>query len=264
MIKLIATDIDGTLVRESSPDLPEELIGLFQRLCDKGYILAVASGRQYASVSKMFAPVDRKLCYIMENGAHILVGDKTVHQVPMKREYVEGIMQDLRRCYPQGCHVVASTTRGCYLETKDRDFIDRIQNRYRNNVLLTEDILAEDVAYCKLAVFKEGNIRPIGEKELIPRWKDKVKATMAGEEWVDFMDYSVDKGDGLRRLTDHLGIRTDEVIAFGDNENDIGLMQAAGLSYAVGNAVEKVKAAATHICPPYWEDGVGSVLRTLL
>ncbi len=264
MIKLIATDIDGTLVKESSPDLPAALIELFQKLCDRGYMLAVASGRQYASVNRMFAPVDRQLCYIMENGAHILVGDETIHQVPMKREYVEGIMQDLRRYYPQNCHVVASTTKGCYLETKDSDFIDRIRNRYRNHVLLTDDILAEDVVYCKIAVFKEGNIRPIGENELIPKWQDKVKATMAGEEWVDFMDHSVDKGNGLKILTDHLGISTDEVIAFGDNENDCGMMQAAGVSYAVGNAVDKVKAAAGHICPPYWEDGVGSVLRTLL
>ena len=264
MIKLIATDIDGTLVKESSPELPDKLIRLFRQLCDRGLIVTVASGRQYASVSKMFAPVDRKLCYIMENGAHILIGDETVYQVPMKREYVEEIMKHLRKYYSQGCHVVASTTRGCYLETRDQDFIDRIRYRYRNEVFLTDDILSEDAVYCKLAVFKEGNIRPIGEADLIPTWKDRVKVTMAGEEWVDFMDHSVDKGNGLGILLDKLNIDSSEVMAFGDNENDIGLMQAAGESYAVGNAVEKVQKAASHICPPYWEDGVESVLRKLL
>ena len=264
MMKLIATDIDGTLVEESSPDLPEELITLFRRLCDSGIMVTVASGRQYGSVSKMFAPVGRKLCYIMENGAHILIGDETIHKVVMKREYVEGIMHDLRNYYDQGCHVVASTAKGSYLETKDQAFIDRIRYRYRNEVFLTDDILAEDVDYVKLAVYKENDIRPIGENELIPRWKDKVKATMAGAEWVDFMDAAVDKGNGLQILLQQLQIDPAYVMAFGDNENDIGLLQTAGHGYAVGNAVEKVQKAAAHICPPYWEDGVGSVLRRLL
>ncbi|MCR5418415.1 MAG: HAD family hydrolase [Lachnospiraceae bacterium] len=264
MIKLIATDVDGTLVEESSPDITPAQIELFRELSDAGYRVTVASGRQYKSVSTMFAPVGRELCYIVENGAHILIGDKTIHHVRMKREYVEGIMADLRALYPEGCHVVASTTVGCFLETKDEAFISRIRDRYRNHVLLTDDILGEDVEYVKLAVFREGSIRQIGEQNLIPKWKDKVKATMAGEEWVDFMDATVDKGRGLKILAEKLGIGTAEVMAFGDNENDIGLMQAAGESYAVGNAVDKVKAAAGHVCGPYWEDGVSQVLRTLL
>ena len=263
-IKLIATDVDGTLVKESSPNITEEQVTVFRALEDKGIHVAVTTGRQYGSIRQVFAPVDRKLCYIAENGAHILIGGETIYKVSMKRSHVEGIMQDLRDLYSVGCHVVASTPHGCYLESKDEDFIRLIRDGYRNDVTLTEDILGLEEDFVKLAVYRKGNIREQGEKILIPKWKDEVKATMAGEEWVDFMDATVDKGNGLQVLIDHLGIRPEEVMAFGDNENDIGLMQTVGESYAVGNAVDKVKAAAKHVCPPYWENGVVSVLRELL
>ena len=128
---------------------------------------------------------------------------------------------------------------------------------------LTDDILAEDAEFVKLAVYHKDSIREIGESTLIPKWKDKVKTCMAGEEWVDFMDVSVDKGNALKVLQEGLGITAEETMAFGDNENDIGLLRAAGESYAVGNARPAVKEAAKYICPPYWEQGVCQVLRTL-
>ncbi len=263
-IRLIATDIDGTLVKESSPNITDEQVEIFRRLCDAGYHVCVASGRQYGSVRKVFAPVDRQLYYIVENGAHILKGNETLSDIPMKRESVEGIMADLRSFYSKGCHVVASTTKGCFLESRDEDFITLIRDGYRNDVTLTDDILSEDVVFVKLAVYKKGSIRDIGKDILIPAWKDKVKATMAGEEWVDFMDASVDKGKGLEKLAAYLNVEPSEVMAFGDNENDSGMMLFAGESYAVGNAVDKVKKQAKHVCLPYWEQGVDRVLLKLL
>ncbi len=264
MIKLVATDIDGTLVKESSPNITDIQVELFRKLVDQGICVAAASGRQYGSVSKVFAPVDRKLYYIVENGAHILYGTETLHKVVMQRSHVEGIMTDLRAYYDQGCHVVASTTQGCYLESKDEGFIRLMREGYRNDATLTDDILSLDQDFLKLAVYRKGSIQEIGENTLIPKWKDQVKATMAGAEWVDFMDASVDKGNGLKILMEHLSIDPSEVMAFGDNDNDIGLMRVAGESYAVANATPGVIEAAAHTCPPYWEDGVSQVLRTLI
>ena len=56
-IKLIATDVDGTLVKDSSREVSQEVIGTIQQLVDKGYYFMIASGRQYGSIRKMFAPV---------------------------------------------------------------------------------------------------------------------------------------------------------------------------------------------------------------
>jgi hypothetical protein len=262
MIKLIATDVDGTLVKDSSREVGDEIIDAVRRLTDQGIYFAVASGRQYGSIRRMFEPAQRNLLYIAENGAHIIKDGRTFALTKMKREHVEEIMNDLRSLYPD-CHVVASTSQGCFIESRDTAFIELIRDSYRNDVMLTDDILKEDTEFVKLAIYKKGSIRSHGENFLIPKWKDKVKVCMAGEEWVDFMDFSVDKGNALRLLQEKLGISPDETMVFGDNENDIGMLQAAANSYAVENAAPVVKQAAQAVCPPYWEQGVYQVLRSL-
>lgn len=262
-VRLIATDVDGTLVKDSSREVGDDVIEAIQQLTDRGIYFAIASGRQYGSIRRMFERAQRNLLFIAENGAHIIKDGQTYALTKMNREYVEGIMNDLRTLYPKDCHVVASTSRGCFLESEDANFIRLISESYRNDVTLTKDILAEDAEFVKLAVYHRGSIREIGENFLIPKWKDKVKTCMAGEEWVDFMDFSVDKGNALQVLQERLGIAPEETMAFGDNENDLGLLRAAGESYAVANALPVVKEAAKHQCPPYWEKGVYQVLKTL-
>lgn len=262
MIKLIATDVDGTLVKDSSKEVNEIYIDMIRKLTDQGIYFMVASGRQYGSIRKMFQRAERNLLYIAENGAHIVMDGKTVSMTKMDRRYVEEIMTDLRSYYNKGCHVVASTGNGCLLESKDEEFIRLISEEYRNDVRLTDDILGEGEDIIKLAIYQKGGIRHIGERELIPKWKDKVKTCMAGEEWVDFMDFSVDKGNALQFVQKKLGILREETMAFGDNNNDIGLLKAAGESYAVENGVLELKKAAKYICKSYEELGVYQVLKT--
>lgn len=262
MIKLIATDVDGTLVRESSREVYGELTALIRKIIDRGVYFTIASGRQYSSICKMFEEVGREMYYIAENGAHILENDRTIGVTKMKRDDIEGIMKDLRGFYPD-CHVVASAPEGSFLESKDEQFITMIRDQYRNKVNLVDDILKADVEYVKLAMFKRGSVREYGERILIPKWEKKVKTCMAGEEWVDFMDYSVDKGNALRIVQKRLGITPEETMVFGDNQNDVGMLQAAAESYAVENAVGEVKAVAKHICPSYTERGVYQVLCAL-
>lgn len=262
-IRLIATDVDGTLVKDSSREVGDEIIEAICRLTDQGIYVTIASGRQYGSIRRMFERAQRNLLFIAENGAHIVKDGETYGLTKMDRGYVEEIMADLRSLYDKDCHVVASTSKGCFLESRDEDFIRLISESYRNDVTLTEDILAEDAEFVKLAVYHKGSIRDIGESFLIPKWKDKVKTCMAGEEWVDFMDFSVDKGNALKVLQEGLGIAPEETMVFGDNENDIGLLRAGGESYAVGNALPVVKEAAKYVCAPYWEQGVYQVLKSL-
>ena len=75
------------------------------------------------------------------------------------------------------------------------------------------------------------------------------------------MDFSVDKGNALRKIQKELGILPQETMVFGDNDNDLGLIMAAEESYAVENAVHNVKRAAKHICPGWKDKGVWQVLQ---
>ena len=82
--------------------------------------------------------------------------------------------------------------------------------------------------------------------------------------------FSFDEGDSSYNVAasgdvqNYLGISKEETMAFGDNNNDIGMMLAAGESYAVETAVKEVKAAAGNICPGYLEKGVYQIIKNLI
>lgn len=263
MIKLIASDIDGTLIQDSTPDLYPEMAEEICRLAPKGVLFCAASGRQLASIQNVFRDVKAPVCYIAENGAHIHYRGEDIAVTPMARGYAEEIIRELRTL-GEGYEFSVSTPEGSILESRDEAFLHMMAHGYRNQFRQVEDVLAQKVQILKIAVYHKGSIRALGETELIPRWKDRVQVCVAGEEWVDFMDKTVDKGNALRLVQQRFGIAPEETMAFGDNTNDIGLMKAAGYSYAVENAHPEVKRAARFCCPSYEEKGVWKTVREMI
>ena len=81
---------------------------------------------------------------------------------------------------------------------------------------------------------------------------------------MDVVANGADKGSALRRIQERFQIRREETAAFGDNENDIGMLELAGVSYAVENARDKVKDAAREVIGPMREDAVLDVLKSFL
>lgn len=124
MIKLIATDVDGTLVKDSSPSIYPEIFEVIRELRERDIIFAIASGRQYHSIANMFSPIAHDLIFIAENGAHIKCRGTDMSVVSMKREDAVEIIQDTRKV-PDG-DIVVSTPNGSYLESKNPAFIDLI------------------------------------------------------------------------------------------------------------------------------------------
>ncbi len=262
-IKLVASDIDGTLIQDSTPDLYPEMVTAIRKMAKQGILFCAASGRQYWSIRNVFRDVGEELVFLAENGAQIRYRDEDIRLMPMKREYAEGIIKQLRQYYDT-CDIVVSTPEESLVESKKKDFLDLLTYGYHNKFRLVEDVLAEDAVIIKIAVYRKDSIRELGEGTLIPAWRERVKVCMAGEEWVDFMDASVDKGHALEFIQDYFHIKKEETMAFGDNDNDIGMMEAAGESYAVENARQEVKAAAKNVCPSYLEKGVYQIVKDLI
>lgn len=263
MIRLIASDIDGTLIKDSTPDLYPEMVDTIRELKKRDILFCAASGRQYESIRNVFRDIKEGIIFIAENGAQIRYQEKDIRLTLMKREYAEAIIRQLRE-YDGICDIMVSTPNGGLVESRNKAFVDLLTYGYRNKFTLVDDVLEEDAEIIKIAVYQKDSIRELGESVLIPQWGDKVKACMSGDEWVDFMDLSVDKGKALSFIQDYFHISKDETMAFGDNNNDIGMMRAAAESYAVENAREEVKAAAKHVCPSYLEKGVYQVVKDLI
>ena len=102
-------------------------------------------------------------------------------------------------------------------------------------------------------------------KELVEdKWKGKLEFLTSGKYWVDIVMPEVGKGTALEEICRQLGIAPEETIAFGDNLNDISMIQSAGKGYAVNTAREETKKAADEVIPGYAENGVLEVLKTFM
>lgn len=264
MIKLIASDIDGTLVRDGSADINPEIFDVVMQLKEKGIVFAAASGRQYPSIRRLFDSIHNDMIFIAENGAYIKCRGYEMFKSNMDKEITRNLILETRKLEVEGVLLTISTPECMYIESKDESFHDLLINGYHNTIKVVEDVLEEDLDIIKIALYKEDGISKIANEILIPKWQDKVKVVMAGAEWLDFMDSQVDKGHAIATIQKALSIAKEETMAFGDNSNDIGMLTNAGESYAVENAREEVKFAAKHIAASYAEDGVLRELKKLL
>lgn len=94
--------------------------------------------------------------------------------------------------------------------------------------------------------------------------KDSYWLGLTTPKWLELMPLGITKGSGLQALTELLHIPMANVMAFGDGENDIEMLQAAGIGIAMENAMEEVKAAADDITADNNNDGITAALRKYL
>lgn len=261
MIKLVASDIDGTLLAEGMDNLNPKIYDIIWKLKERGIIFAAASGRTFSSVQKLFAPVEQEMIFVCENGAYVRCRNYDMSSVVMNREDVVELIHYMRSL--PGCHLTASAKDCMYVETEDEDFHNLLVNGYHNNLKQVKDVLAEDIEIIKTSLY-----RPMGAMEIADQvkaqWQDRFNVVVAGGPWIDFMDYKADKGQALAAILQTLKIQPSETMAFGDNHNDMGMLKLAGESYAVANAAQAVKEQAKHIAKSNMEDGVLEVLEQLL
>ena len=260
MIKLVASDIDGTLVPEGTTSIDPEFYEIIRKLKKKGILFAGASGRQYSSMRALLDPVFDDIIFISGNGTNIMRKGEKLYSMGMNQADVAKLIVYMRTL--PDCIFTASTLDGIYYEQQDADF-ERLQMEgYHNQIYLVKDVTKEPVEIQKLALYRKAGIAAIGDA-VEARWKDTFRVFQAGECWIDFVDPAADKGNALKELQNILGIKKEETMVFGDNFNDIGMFQQAGASYAVTSAAEEVKKAAKYVAPSYEENGVLGILKKL-
>ena len=111
---------------------------------------------------------------------------------------------------------------------------------------LVDDFSQIDEDILKVAVCDLSGI--VNSKDyFMSKWKDLSAVTVSGDLYIDFMDKSVNKGMAVKQVQQYFGITKDECMAFGDNFNDIEMLDEVTYSYAMEKAVSEVKAHANYI-----------------
>ena len=256
MVRLIASDIDGTLLQNGETEIPGEIFDEIHRLERKGIFFCPASGRQYHSMRRLFAPVADKVPFLCENGA-VIFGPGSpgpvLVKIPMPRHDADAVCRDILD-HPE-LEVLISGERTSYLCTRGNDIVHLIRDVTGNNTVIVprpEDV-PEDIV--KIAAYCPRGTSPY-EREMADRWGGRFHVAVAGETWLDFT--LADKGTGLAALCGALGYDMSEVMAFGDNFNDLSMLQSVGHPYLMENASDVLKAMFPTRCVH-----VADVLRTL-
>lgn len=260
MIKLIACDMDGTLL-DSQKRLPGDLRQVIDALRAQGTQFAVASGRQYAALRRDLEPYAQDMLYICENGALVMHRGERLFIDPLSPGDLADIVsaaRGLEGVYPVICRAESALVE----ETASPEFI-RNMCMYYPSVHVVSDLRAhcghDDV--CKVAFFDEGDAQTHELPALEEKLGGRLAVILSGEHWVDVMKPGVNKGRAMEGVQRRLGIAPEECMAFGDYLNDCEMLESVGESYAMENAHPKLKAMASYIAPTNDEDGVMCVIR---
>ncbi|MBI2115747.1 MAG: HAD family phosphatase [candidate division NC10 bacterium] len=260
--RLIVLDVDGTLVDRERRISPDTLRAL-EMAQASGIRVTLATGRMLASASPYARKIRADAPLILYNGARIQDpgSGAILYSAHLPRDQA---IRGARLARQFGLHANLYLGEGIYIERVSE--ISRESAR-KDGV--------EQVAVGDLVGFLEGRqddpvkILLIGPGERLEAFAAAYRAgtqdlphlVRSEPTYLEILRQGVTKGAALLRLCELLGIPPSAAVAFGDNLNDLEMIQAAGLGVAMGNANADLKQAARVVAPSNDEDGVATVLR---
>ncbi len=260
MIKLIATDVDGTLVPEGSNAINPEYFSLIRCLKSKGIHFVVASGRHKSSVDKLFEPVKDDVFLITSNGSYIGTYNKKLSISNLSPDAYSPILEDLE--YELNLPYFVETVHAAYTPSKDPDFFKFVKDGYKIDLHPCNSIHELTDPIIKISAFHPEHISEV-DPSWLNKWNKLCRAVICGKHWVDFLPDNTNKGLALSQLQSLFGVTINETVAFGDQVNDVEMLKQAYYSFAVEDANPITKNAARFTCNSCHEDGVLNTLKQI-
>jgi len=259
MIRLIAVDMDGTMLNDDS-EITNRTKAAVQKAASSDVLFVVATGRAMRGVEDINRLFEKDLPFITLNGAFVVMGktrkvlmNKRLDMTLAKEVYDLGHHRDIPMVIWTGERFWAS--RECeaisnYGKIYDMDY-ETINN--------LDDLGRTDIS--KLLWF--------GTPESITRYSQEMNIHFAGRlnchasrpKFLEFVGSDTDKGSALAEIGKIYGIESSEMIAVGDSYNDISMLKYAGLGIAMENAADEVKAVCGQTTQSNNNDGVAAVIE---
>lgn len=251
MIKAAFFDIDGTLISYKTKRVCDSAKAAIARLQEKGILCIVATGRHMIQMSKLPVadiPFD---AFVMLNGQLVLDKQQNVlFGVPIEGKAKAFLVEKFNdHTYP-----------AIIIEEKDMYL-----NYVTDHVEKVHEIIA--IAKPELSDYKGGNIYQVcaylrpEDEHLVDEIREDVVMTGWHYGGKDIIAAGGGKMTGIKRYLEHTGIAREEIIAFGDAENDLEMIRYAGIGVAMGNGTEEVKAAADFVTADIDDDGIEKALK---
>lgn len=266
MYKLVAIDMDGTLLR-GDKTISERTKNAIQSAREMGVTVVLATGRPIEGVSRyleelhMYSEHDYVLSY---NGALI---QKTESKESIAKIALEG--SDLH------CLKKLSDELGVNIHafSEEKGLITPKNSKYTeveadiNNIEIHEmniDTIPNNEVIIKIMMIDEPEILGPAMEKLPKEVFEKYTVVRSTPYFLEFLNKEVNKGVGVEMLAKHLGVKKEEVMTLGDAGNDLHMIEYAGLGVAMGNAFDEVKEAADYITDTNENDGVAKAIEKFI
>jgi hypothetical protein len=259
-IRLIATDMDGTLV-DDAKQIHDELWPLIDELHARGITFCPASGRQYYNLVQQFEDVADELIFVAENGTYVVARGTEISSDCLALDVAQQVVSRVRGIPEAGA--VLCGKHSAYIERRDQPFVDQA-TLYYARLQVVEDLLKvteDDVL--KVAIYDFAS----AERNTAPRLASlgvTHQVVVSGDHWVDVLSCTANKGRAVRQVQKALGVTPDQTMVFGDFLNDLEMMDAATYSFAMANAHPRLKERANWVAPANNANGVVRTIRTVL
>lgn len=263
MIKLIASDMDGTFLDEHS-QVPEGSFELIRELADAGVRFCVSSGRWPGFIQELFEPIKDEIDMICCNGGVIYSQGECLSWTPYDPDDLDRLVDAVEPF--EGVCVVANDGKDNFILTRSQEKAQRALERYREKgIWLPEIGGVRDREYMAVGCPTETpEDALVYAHALTLELGDVFNFLPLGVAYFDASPKKTNKAVALRRLMEHYGIGPDEVMCYGDSLNDYTMMRAAGNSRATANAFHVIRDIADGVLPPNTEQGVQKDMARIL
>ena len=260
MIKLIASDMDGTLLDENG-EVPPETFDLIVALRENGIHFAASSGRRYDRLCQFFAPVKDKMDFVASNGAQVYVEGRQVGREVYSHLSVKRLARTVTMF--DNMHLALFDRTKSYLLDDESKFVREIDKDLPNAERIWE-LPDAGVNIIKASIFcDDGNVMD-NAYVLARELGDEFVFAPSGNAWIDAMQPHVNKATGVAELMDHYCIAREEVMAFGDSMNDYEAIRFVGTGCAMANGRPALRAVADRVVGYNYEQAVQQEMRKLL
>lgn len=251
-MKLVIADLDGTLIHKNEMSIHTR--NTILALKEQGYLFTLATGRHKDATKKLVSELNIDLPVICTNGAFIYDYQKSqvIHQDIIDPKYVNHALNILDHAQANYLlyttqHIVSTKQAKENLEARIGQFESVITDSNNLHTYLSLGLL-------KILVIEYDETKFKSLRTALETLEGVyVLSSQAG--FIDIGNRVANKGRALEILTKYLNIPLDEVFAIGDQENDLTMIQKAGIGVAMGNGEEALKQSADFITKPFKEDG---------
>ena len=269
-IRVIATDMDGTLLDPKGQlDLPrlEKILDKMDQ-CDIRFV--IATGNEVHRMRQLLGHLAERVVLVVANGARIFENNELIQAQTWDDAMVDKALGHFKGRECQDQFVVTAMNGGFVKEGTVFTELDKfmtpemIEKLYQRMNFVDEfdSNLFGGVLKMSMVVGEERLDSVL--QEINDLFDGHVRAVSSGYGCIDILQDGIHKAWGLVELLKRWNLKPEQIMAFGDSENDIEMLELAGISYAMENAEEAVKRVATKVAPANSQAGVYKVLENWL